>query len=180
MERINTREMTRAEVVDLVTKEAEEYFRSGTFFCSEAVVQVLNKFMDYPYPEEVVRLASSFPIGMGKAQCLCGAVSGGQMALGMAYGRQAGEAMDPKMFPIAKGLHDKVVKDYGATCCRVITREWNGDNFASPERKKHCIHITGDVAGWVADKLIEDGKIPVKDVETKPVEAEDVPMWVVK
>lgn len=182
MERVNTKDFTKAEVLDMVTKESEELFRSGTFFCSEAVTSVLNKFMDYPYSEDVVRLASSFPIGMGKAQCLCGAVSGGQMALGMAYGREAGEAMNPKMFPVAKGLHDHIVNDYGATCCRVITRQWNGDNFASPERKAHCIHITGDVARWVAEQLIDDGKIPVSDVESKPVdnEPEKIANWVLK
>ncbi len=26
----------------------------------------------------------------------------------------------------------------------------------SPERKEHCIKITGQVTEWVADKLIED------------------------
>ncbi|PKK38939.1 hypothetical protein ABB02_01752 [Clostridiaceae bacterium JG1575] len=170
MEKINTKEMTRNEVLDRVQEVAEEYFRSGTFFCSEAVVQTLNQYLGYPYPEEVVRLASSFPIGLGKAQCLCGAVSGGQMALGMAYGRMEGEPMNSKMFPVAKGLHDYVVSEYGATCCRVITRQWAGDNFASPERKAHCIHITGDVARWVADELIKDGRIPVRDLEECPAE----------
>lgn len=180
MEQINTAEFTKDQLLDMVQAKAEEKFRTGTFFCSEAVVSVLNQYLGYPYPEEVVRLASSFPIGMGKAQCLCGAVSGGQMVLGMAYGRTEGEAMNPKMFPISKGLHDHVVKDYGATCCRVITRQWKGDNFASPERKAHCIHITGDVARWVAQHLIEDGRIPCSDV-TPPAEnnAESIAKWVV-
>ncbi len=180
MERINTLDYTKTELLDQIQAKAEELFRSGTFFCSEAVVSVLNQYMDYPYGDDVVRLASSFPIGMGKAQCLCGAVSGGQMALGMAYGRLEGEAMQAKMFPVAKALHDHVVKDYGATCCRVITRQWAGDNFASPERKAHCIHITGDVARWVADKLIADGRIKVRDVETSIAnEPEAIQQWVI-
>lgn len=181
MQRINTEEFTKQELLDQIQALAEEKFRAGTFFCSESVVSVLNQYMDYPYSEEVVRLASSFPIGMGKAQCLCGAVSGGQMILGMAYGRTEGQPMDPKMFPVAKGLHDHVVKDYGATCCRVITRQWNGDDFASPERKAHCIHITGDVARWVAERLIDDGKIRVRDVVQKSVEVKpaDLADWIV-
>ncbi|MFB0918478.1 MAG: C-GCAxxG-C-C family protein, partial [Clostridiaceae bacterium] len=163
MEKINTAEFTKEEVLEKVKNKAEELFRSGTFFCSEAVLSTINEYLGYPYDPSIVKMASSFPIGMGKAQCLCGAVSGGQMALGMVYGRNEGEAMNEKMFPISKGLHDHIVKDYGATCCRVITRQWAGDNFASPERKAHCIHITGDVAAWVADKLIDDKKIPVKE-----------------
>ncbi len=163
MKRVNTKDYTKNELLDLIQLEAENKFRDGTFFCSESVVAVLNQFMDYPYSEDVVRLASSFPIGMGKAQCLCGAVSGGQMALGMAYGREEGQPMNPKMFPVAKDLHDYIVKSYGATCCRIITKEWSGDNFASEGRKNHCIHITGDVARWVAEKLIDDGRIKVCD-----------------
>ena len=31
----------------------------------------------------------------------------------------------------------------------------------SPERKAHCIEITGVVAEWVANALIDDGKLTV-------------------
>jgi hypothetical protein len=85
------------------------------------------------------------------------------MALGMVYGRVHGEAMNPKMFEKSKGLHDFVKEEYKSLCCRVITREWAGDNFASPERKHHCIKITGRVAEWVANELIEDGFINIKE-----------------
>ncbi len=145
-----------------IRETAEEYFRKGEFFCSESVVKTINDALGNPYSEDVVKLASGFPIGLGKAQCLCGAVSGGEMALGMVYGRVHGEAMNPKMFEKAKGLHDFVKEEYKSLCCRVITREWNGDNFASPERKEHCIKITGKVAWWVANELIEDGKIKIE------------------
>ncbi len=98
--------MTREEYVKSIRETAEEYFRSGTFFCSEAVLQTINDALGKPFSDEIVKMASSFPIGMGKAQCLCGAVSGGEMALGIVYGRVKGQPMDPKMFPMAKGLHD--------------------------------------------------------------------------
>ncbi|MCR1898291.1 C-GCAxxG-C-C family protein [Irregularibacter muris] len=154
--------MTREERLEAVKKEAEGYFERGEFFCSEAVAQTINHLLGKPYEDNIIKMASGFPIGMGKAGCLCGAVSGGQMALGMAYGRVHGEAMNEKMFPLASGLHDFVKDQYGSTCCRVITRQWKGDNFQSPGRKKHCIEITGKVAQWVAEKLIEDGQIEVE------------------
>lgn len=154
--------MTREERLEAVKKEAEGYFERGEFFCSEAVAQTINHLLGKPYEDNIIKMASGFPIGMGKAGCLCGAVSGGQMALGMAYGRVHGEAMNEKMFPLASGLHDFVKEQYGSTCCRVITRQWKGDNFQSPGRKKHCIEITGKVAQWVAEKLIEDGQIEVE------------------
>ena len=79
--------------------------------------------MGMPYSADVVKLASGFPIGMGKAGCLCGAVSGGQMALGMVYGRVEGEPMEPKMFEMSKKLHDYIMDEYKSNCCRVITRQ---------------------------------------------------------
>lgn len=162
MELINTKQFEKEELLDKVQANAEELFRSGTYFCSEAVVQTINEFLGKPYEENVVKLASGFPIGMGKAGCLCGAVSGGQMALGMVYGRVEGEPMQDKMFEMSKGLHDYVKNEYKSTCCRVITREWAGDNFKSPERKNHCIKITGKVARWVANQIIEDRKVETK------------------
>lgn len=154
--------MEKEKYLEEVKKIAEGYFERGEFFCSEAVVQTINDALGKPYPEEVVKLASGFPVGLGKAQCLCGAISGGEMALGMVYGRVHGQAINPKMLEKAKELHDYIKEHYKSTCCRVITREWNGDNFQSPERKKHCVEITGRVAKWVANELVEDGAIKVE------------------
>lgn len=154
--------MIKEELLAAVKAEAEGYFARGEFFCSEAVAQTINNVLGKPFDGNVIKLASGFPIGMGKSGCLCGAVSGGQMALGMAYGRVHGETMNEKMFPAAAALHDFTKEEYGSTCCRVITRQWAGDNFMSPERKKHCIEITGKVAEWVADRLIEDGQLELK------------------
>lgn len=164
MIQVNTKDFTKEELLDRVQSEAEQLFRSGTYFCSEAVVQTINELLGKPFDPSVVKLASGFPIGMGKAGCLCGAVSGGQMALGMAYGRVEGEPMKDKMFQLSKGLHDYIKDEYKSTCCRVITKEWTGDNFKSEGRKNHCIKITGKVARWVANKLIEDGKVETKKI----------------
>lgn len=159
---VSIKKITKEELLDKVQDNAEELFRSGTFFCSESVVQTINDLLGQPFDSNVVKLASGFPIGMGKAGCLCGAVSGGQMALGMVYGRVKGEAMNEKMFEKAKKLHDYIKDEYKSTCCRVITKEWARDNFQSEGRKQHCITITGKVARWIANELIEDGQIEVK------------------
>lgn len=151
--------MEKNAIIDLVRNKAEGYFQRGEFFCSEAVVHTINELLGWPYSEDVVRMASAFPIGMGKSGCLCGAVSGGAMALGMAYGRKHGEAMNEKMFPIAKELHDYIKNLYGSTCCRVLVKNYE---FASPERKAHCVKITGEVAAWVASKLLDDPEVSQK------------------
>lgn len=162
MDAVNSKEYSKEELLDLVQKRAEEYFRSSTFFCSESVVQTINELLGKPYDEKIVKMAGGFPIGIGKSGCLCGAISGGVMALGMVYGRVEGEAMNDKMFEKSSSLHEYIKQEYKSTCCRVITKKWAGDNFKSPERKNHCIKITGKVARWVANELIEDGKVEVK------------------
>lgn len=134
MDLINTKEFTKEELLDKVQAVAENYFRSGTF-CSEAVVQTINEVLGKPYDESIVKMASGFPIGLGKSGCLCGAVSGGQMALGMVYGRVEGEAMNEKMFKKSSSLHDYIKNEYKSTCCRVITREWAGDNLKVQKEK---------------------------------------------
>lgn len=144
-----------------IRKKAEGYFDRGEFFCSEAVVHTINEYLGWPFPEEVTKLASAFPIGLGKSGCLCGAVSGGAIALGMVYGRNHGEAMKDEMFPVASELHDHIKKMYGSTCCRVMVKNYV---FNTPERKAHCVKITGEVAAWVGQKLIEDKKLEVKNV----------------
>lgn len=146
-------------IVESVRKQAEGYFERGEFFCSEAVVHTINELLGWPFSEDVVKLASAFPIGLGKSGCLCGAVSGGALALGMAYGRKYGEPMKEKMFPISAALHDHIKAVYKSTCCRVIIK---GYEFASPERKTHCVEITGEVAAWIAQRLLEDPEISKK------------------
>lgn len=148
--------MNKEQRVSEIRKIAEGYFERGEFFCSEAVVKTINDELGKPFSDEVTKLASGFPIGVGKSGCLCGAVSGGVMALGMVYGRCHGEAMNEDMFKHAADLHDRIKELYKSTCCRVMTRNFE---FQSPERKAHCIKITGEVTAYIAEKLIDDGKL---------------------
>lgn len=148
--------MEKQLLVDEVRKTAEGYFQRGEFFCSEAVVKTINDLLDKPFDDSVTKLASGFPVGIGKSGCLCGAVSGGVMSLGMAYGRNHGEQMQDKMFPASADLHNHIKDMYKSTCCRVMTRNFE---FTSPERKAHCVKITGEVAAYVAEKLYDDGVI---------------------
>ena len=161
-EKIDTRKYTKEELIERIKQDSEELFFFFSLFCSEAVLTVINNYLGQPYHPDVVKMASGFPVGMGTAGCLCGAVSGGQMALGIVYGRTQGEEMQQKMFEEAKGLHDHIIKEYGSCCCRVMTRQWKGDEFKSPERKKHCIAITGNVAAYLAERLTSDNHIPFK------------------
>ena len=148
--------ITKEERVKEIREIAEGYYRRGEFHCSEAIIKTFNDELGNPFSDDITKIASGFPIGIGKSGCLCGAVGGGVMALGMVYGRCHGEEQSEIMATRAADLHNKIKELYRSTCCRVLTRNLE---FQSPERKTHCIKITGDVAEFIAETLIEDGKL---------------------
>lgn len=138
-----------------VKKDAEELFRGG-FFCSEAVVSSIRTNFELDIPEEVVAMASGFPVGIGRSKCLCGAVSGGVMALGIFFGRT--KQKDPKVeknLEVAKELHDyfKEANGKNALCCRILTKEFD---MGAGEHKEQCIWLTGLVAEKVAQIVIRE------------------------
>jgi C_GCAxxG_C_C family probable redox protein len=120
-----------------VAIEAEGLYRSGRHHCAEAVLlAVRNRFRtDIPY--EVVHMAAGFGGGSGTG-CLCGAVSGGTMALGLVLGDDRSRAK-----ALTKELHHWFKDQYGATCCKVILQK----------HRKICPELTGRVAGKVAEML---------------------------
>lgn len=142
--------MADAQVIAQARAKAEELYRSGQFLCSEAVFLVANEFLGHPVPDELVRLASGFPVGMGTAGCSCGALTGGVMALGLKYGRTRAAAPMPGMLEASKALHDRFIGRRGATCCRVLIRPFE---FGSAEHIAQCVTITGEVTADVIDLL---------------------------
>lgn len=147
----------KEKLIEEARQTAESYFKRGEFYCSESVITTINEMLDQPFEPKLAKLASGFPIGIGKSGCLCGAVSGGVMALGLAYGREKPGADMPDSFPNNAALHDHIIDKYGSTCCRVLTMEF--DDFNSKERAEHCYDITGEVAAWVIENFIENGVI---------------------
>lgn len=140
--------------VKKVIKDAEDLF--GGFYCSEAVVSSIRSNFELDIPEEVIKMASGFPVGIGGAKCLCGAVSGGVLALGIFFGRSTPN--DPKvkkLMELTKELHDwfKVANGKNSLCCRVLTREFD---MIKAEHKEQCTLFTGLVAGKVAEIIIRE------------------------
>lgn len=149
--------------VKKIAKDAEELFRGG-FFCSEAVVSSIRTNFELDLPEEIVAMASGFPVGIGRSKCLCGAVSGGVMALGIFFGRTVQKDVKvEKNLEVAKELHDyfKVANGKNVLCCRILTKEFD---MASGEHKEQCIHFTGLVAGKVAEIVVREFNLKNTDL----------------
>lgn len=145
--------MVDPQVVEAARLKAEELYRSGKFLCSEAVFLVANEYLGRPVPDEMVRLASGFPVGMGMAGCACGALTGGIMALGLKYGRTQAGAPTPGMFEASKELHDRFRARRRSVCCRILIRKLD---FGSPEHIAQCVAITGEITADVVELLARD------------------------
>ena len=139
--------------VDLerIRKIAEDYYRNGDFYCSEAVVKTIIDEFQIDVSEDVIKMASGFPVGMGGMGCTCGALTGGVMAIGLVYGRSQGK--DPKVnkaMELSAKLYQIFCERHKVSCCKVLTR---GMEKGSPEHMEQCIAFTGEMA-YEAAKII--------------------------
>jgi C_GCAxxG_C_C family probable redox protein len=133
---------------------AEAYYRSGDFYCSEAVVKTIKDAFDLQVPDSVVAMASGFPIGMGGAGCTCGAVNGGIMALGLFFGRtRPKDNKVNKAMELARELHDIFRKRHKSLCCRTLTKFMI---MGSRKQLEQCISFTGEVAEETARIIIRE------------------------
>lgn len=126
---------------------AVDYFKNG-YSCSESIAQaavdlgLTNK--------DLVSVATSFSGGMSSG-CLCGAVAGAQMIIGLLYGKYKDNTARAK----AKEFYDKFTSVHKVTCCKILTKDFK--DFHSPERRNHCINMV-EFCAKTLDEMLEKEK----------------------
>lgn len=148
-----------------VKADAEEFFRSGGFYCSEAIVASFRKNLTPEMPESLIAAASGFPVGVGRSKCMCGAVSGAVICLGYLFGRtEPSSPADPKSqncLKLANELQQSFRENHkGVLCCSVHTK---GMDMASGEHKNQCIAFTGEMAARAAEIVARELGLPVTE-----------------
>lgn len=143
--------------IQKVRADAEELFKTGQFYCSEAIASAIRSNFDPKMPEEMIAMASGFPVGIGKSKCVCGAVSGGVMMIGYFFGRTRGSSptdeKSVKTLKLAAELHDWFKERNKVLCCRILTQ---GMDMASGEHKKQCVRFTGEIAETTARIIVRE------------------------
>lgn len=124
-------------LVDQCQAEAEQLYRSGKYHCAEAVLEAVRRHFAAELPKSIVGTVSGFGGGSGSG-CICGAVSGGTVALGLVL------ADKKETTRLTRELHTWFKEKYGVTCCKTIKQTHKGA----------CPVLTGEVAGKVADMLV--------------------------
>ncbi len=145
---------TSEELLDLIRRRAENLFETHQLLCSEAVLHVLNQGLGGGLPPDTaVRLASGFGEGIGRTGCMCGAFAGAMMGLGLFLGRQGVNGNGSKrVLAKAKELHRRFSSEFGATCCRILTKK------VEPNRRalfSQCGNQTGEAAEMAARIILE-------------------------
>jgi len=141
-----------------VQADAEEAFRTGKFYCSEAIVSSVRKHIGPDMPTELVAAASGFPVGVGRAKCMCGAISGAVICLGYFFGRtEPSSPADPKSqkcMALAHELQESFRQNHkGVLCCHIHTE---GMDMASGEHKAQCVTFTGEMAAKTAELIARE------------------------
>ena len=144
--------------VKKVREDAEEIFRLGGFYCSEAIISSVRKNIDPDMPLALVSAGSGFPIGVGRSKCLCGAVSGAVICLGYFFGRvQPTTPTDPKSqkcLELTNELQESFRKNHqGTLCCHIHVE---GLDVLNGEHRPQCIAFTGEMAQKTAEIIARE------------------------
>ena len=141
-------------LLDCIAHRAENLFLTRQLQCAEAVMVVLNQGLGGDLPRELaVRLASALPEGLGRRGCLCGALNGGALALGLFLGRNGpGYGNGASVRKAVGDLHDQFKTAFKATCCRVLTKSMV---YGSDHHFHHCARMTGQAARRAAGIVLD-------------------------
>jgi len=135
--------------------KAQSLFDQG-YACSQSVLLAYSD--QFGLDEKAAKLISStFGGGMGRLRQKCGAVTGGFMVLGLAYGNADPLDMDTKLaaYDKVQELNFKIEAIHGTSNCNELLEKHSTETEVA-ERKHHfqiCRWVIGDVAGLLYDMV---------------------------
>ncbi len=153
--------MEKSNIKELFIAEAQKNFDEG-YACSQSV---LLAFADHFKLDKTTakRISATFGGGMGRLRETCGAVTGGFMVMGLAFGNEEPKDMDTKLnsYRKVRELNKLVANIHGTTNCRQLLIKHATEDQVK-DRKHHkiiCRKVVGDAAGLVFDILRDEQKI---------------------
>ena len=131
-------------------RTAIDYHNEG-FNCAESIFLALRERVAPDFPVDAVRIATPFGGGLGDAGCLCGALTGAIMILGVLNGRTTPDVPRKESYELSCEFHNRFKGQFGATCCRVLNRS----RYGSAEKGVPCSEIIAGTEDLLAVFLKE-------------------------
>lgn len=144
---------TRQELVNALAAKAESLYRSRQHLCADAILLAFNHALEGGLNEQqVVGLTAGMSVGQGDSGCLCGAVAGGTLVLGLFLSKEGAYRNSSRVRAAVNVLHDRFKLANKSTCCRVLTKKVKNDRTAHFDQ---CARYTGEAARIVAEILFD-------------------------
>ena len=131
-----------------VKKKVFECWAKG-HCCSESIaISILDAFGS-PLGAQACRAASGFRGGTGKTHLdICGALSGGIIALGFLMGRESGGDNAETLYQKTAEFRSRFMQRFGSTCCETLL-EKKGDD------PNYCRDLTAEAASILYEIIRE-------------------------
>ena len=137
-----------------VGKKALDYHKAG-FHCAEAVSKAVVETYSQGISQDIPKVATAFGGGVGRTyQDICGAITGGVIALGCLFGRSEPGADWKDAHELAAELKRRFVLEHGTTNCGGLLA-----TFGPQENMIRCKRLSGEVASMLAEILEERCKV---------------------
>lgn len=155
--------------IEKIQHDAEQYHQNG-FFCCEAVVASIYDNFKLDLPREVIGMSSAMAGGIGCSGCVCGALNGAVLVMGMFFGRtEPNGPTDPQAtycLSLTKELYHwfREETQKNSVCCRILTR---GFDMAKGEHKEQCVRFTGLCARKAAELIVRELSLKNIDIGGK-------------
>lgn len=143
------------ELAELAARRAGNFFKEYRLSCSEAALLVVNRgFEGGLTTEQALNVASGFAGGVGGSGCVCGALSGAVMALGLFLGPASKHGLAKKKFRKLVGhFHDSFREESGTVCCRDLIVDFRKDRKG---QAFFCRGLTDRCTGEVVRIILQE------------------------
>jgi C_GCAxxG_C_C family probable redox protein len=161
-----------AQDIDKVSQLAMNYEKSCTG-CAQSTVAALLEALDMEH-DDVFKAASGLANGIGlSGNGSCGALIGGAMVIGLLFGRDIDDFLDPMAampsYNLVKELHDFFMAEFGASRCADIREKVTGTGIhlknlqeiksgADSEMHDYCSKLVGKATKKTLEIIMKQRK----------------------
>ncbi len=105
---------------DVIPAKAASYFKAG-YNCAQSVLLTMQRVWNVEAPS-AIKAASAFGGGIGRRGSVCGALTGGVIAIGLRYGSDSPLVQErEKAYSIALEFYNEFEKRCGSVFCIELT-----------------------------------------------------------